>query len=938
MKFQDLRISGKLGFGFGLVIAIVIVVGTVSVQRLMDVADLTGKIYDHPLKVGYSVRDIKASINAMHRSMKDVAIGESVEEIKFAVSVVDELERNVYSAFNIVFERFLGDMTDVQKAYDSFKRWKKIRDEVVTLSLAKRQKEAAAITKGKGARHVIVMNRNIQKMIDFANYKAETFYQGALDKRAEMVKVLVLFITFMIILGVTISFLISRSIVNPLKLVLSYIRNISSGNLSDEVEISTKDEVGHLAESCRELQRDLRYRVGQARKIIDGDFSHDIPPRSENDDLGETFFRMSQSIRRVTDELSMSEQKLRTIMDSAPAGIIVTDEEGRITDFNRTTQSIFGYQSKSELEGLSLAELFLQEDEFYEMELFLNKDAGIQGQEVEFRRADESSFWGSLSTVRKALSSGEINFIATIVDLTARKIAEDRISESEARYRSVFNTAGSVIVCLNTDFEIIEWNYAAESIFGYNREEVIGKNYLSLVVDPDYALMVKKDFQKVLNGLATENFEYRVITSEGEGKYLLWNVTGLSDSGNNRSGLITIGQDLTDRKKAEKDKALLKMELIQAQKMESLGTLAGGIAHDFNNILSVIMGYTEISMGQVVSSEVNDNLNQVLKASVRARELVHQILAFSRKTETARSFVKVERIVKEAVRFLRASLPTSIRMEFLYEGSPAPVYVNATQINQIVMNLCSNAAHAIGNKPGTIELRLRDVRVDESWDIRENIEPGDYQQLSIKDSGDGMSEELTGRIFEPYFTTKASGEGSGMGLAVVYGIVKSYGGFINVSSREGEGTVFDVFIPVSEEINSSSAKKDDRLEALRGNESIMFVDDEKALVDLWDMVLRSAGYTVDSFNESPAALEMYTQSPDRYDLIVADINMPNMTGLNLLKAVREIRQDMPVILCTGYTGIAKEEVLNASGVNSLLIKPVARNVMLKAIRGVLDNK
>ncbi len=938
MKFRDFKIGNKLALGFGLVIIIVIIVGTVSVYRLLEVAELTEKIYYHPLNVGYSVRDIKANINGMHRSMKDVATGESKAEIEEAIRAVDLLEIEVYKSFRIVFERFLGDMTDVYSAHESFEQWKSIRDEVIRLSLSGNKREAVAITRGKGAAHVVKMNTRIQKMIDFANSKADSFLQGARDKKKSMIVVLIVFVSLMIALGMVISFAIARSIVRPLSKILANIENIARGNLSDDITITGKGEIGILADSFRALQRDLKYRVGQAKKIIDGDFSHDIPPRSDKDELGQTFYKMSQSIRTITKDLSLSEQKLRTIMDSAPAGILQTDKAGKIIDINKTALELLGFVNKEECTGLNWSDFFPDKSEYSELCNFLEKVSGIQGKELELKRRDGSYFWGAVSTVRKKITTGEIIFLTTVVDLTARKVAEDKLSESEARYRSVFSTAGSVIVCLDQSYRIIEWNLAAENIFGYRRDEVIGKNYLQLIVDPDYALLVEKDFKKVLNGLATEHFEYRTITSDGEGKYLLWNVTGLTDSGRSNKGLIAIGQDLTESKRAEKEKALLKLELMQSQKMESLGTLAGGIAHDFNNILSVIMGYTEISMGGVNTPELIENMNQVLKASLRARDLVHQILAFSRKTETSKSFVEVVRIVQEAVKFMRASLPTSIKLDFKHDKELALVCVNPTQINQIVMNLCSNAAHAIGNRQGYIDIGLKDVIVNQEVGEQERIEPGEYQQLTIRDSGDGIGTDIIGRIFEPYFTTKKSGEGSGMGLAVVYGIVKSYGGFVNVGSEEGEGTTFDIYLPVGQAADVSVRKQIEKAESLRGNERVMFVDDEPALVDLWDMVLKAAGYKVESFKESLQAFDAFKENPDKYDIVVADINMPNMTGLSLLKGMREKREGIPVILCTGYTGIAKEEVLNSSGVDALLIKPVSKNKMLRTIRTIFDKR
>ena len=377
-------------------------------------------------------------------------------------------------------------------------------------------------------------------------------------------------------------------------------------------------------------------------------------------------------------------------------------------------------------------------------------------------------------------------------------------------------------------------------------------------------------------------------------------------------------------------------QLIQAQKMEAIGTLAGGIAHDFNNILSSIMGYTELALYEIEDeTELHEYLQEVLVAGGRAKDLVQQILTFSRRTEKVMKPVQLAPILKEIFKLLRASLPATIEMK-QHISSNSVVLANPTQIHQLIMNLCTNAAQAMEKDGGTLQVSLGEEQLEKSiTDQHTDIEPGAYMKLSVRDTGCGMAPALMERIFDPFFTTKEKGKGTGIGLSAVHGIVKSHGGVITVSSKLGKGSIFTAFLPLIEKevVEDDAADKT----ILTGNESVLFVDDEHALVNMGKLMLEHLGYTVDAYTDSLEALEKFKAQPGRFDLAICDMTMPKMTGKDLAVKLKEIRPDLPIILCTGYNANISELTAKEMGINAFVLKPIAMGKIGKIIRGVLDN-
>ena len=394
---------------------------------------------------------------------------------------------------------------------------------------------------------------------------------------------------------------------------------------------------------------------------------------------------------------------------------------------------------------------------------------------------------------------------------------------------------------------------------------------------------------------------------------------------------MAVCNDITDKKKLEE-------QLWQAQKMEAIGTLAGGIAHDFNNILCAIIGYTELSQELAAgNSRLENNLAHILQAGDRAKNLVRQILTFSRKSEHELKPIKTHHIVNEALKLLRASIPSTIDLRYQIADRDDIIIADATQIHQIVMNLCTNAAHAMHEAGGMLEITLKPVDIDEQDAMAHSgIAPGPYLQLSVKDTGAGIHGDIIGRIFEPFFTTKEVDKGTGMGLAVVHGIVKSLKGDIRVYSEPGRGTVFHVLLPRVQD--APPQRHGVAPDIPKGSEAVLLVDDEELLLDMGVQMLGSLGYRVTALRSPLEALELFKKDPAAFDLVITDQTMPQLTGYELAQRLMQARPDIPLILCTGYSDTVTEESALSLGIRAFIIKPLNRLVLAETIRRVLDTR
>ena len=385
-------------------------------------------------------------------------------------------------------------------------------------------------------------------------------------------------------------------------------------------------------------------------------------------------------------------------------------------------------------------------------------------------------------------------------------------------------------------------------------------------------------------------------------------------------------------------RARLEEQLRQSHKMEAIGTLAGGIAHDFNNMLAIIMGNAELAL-DYAGEDIRGHLCRILDASKRSRDLVKQILTFSRKDRGKISAIKIVPVLRETYDMLRASLPSTIRMEL----DPRPkadmaVLADPSQIQQVIMNLANNAAHAMREKGGTLTIGLSTVSGQES-PVHEGVEPGRYVKLTVKDTGTGISPEVQQRMYEPFFTTKEQGQGTGMGLAMVYGIVKNCGGTIEVESRVGKGSEFVIFLPQAD-LSSPEEEEQDEERAPSGSarRHVLFVDDESAIAEMAEVMIKRLGYDVTVVSDGMEAMKAFKESPDRFDLVITDQTMPEMTGVGLASKLLAVREDLPIILCTGYSDAVSSEKAKESGIREFVMKPVTKNELGRAIRRVLERE
>jgi len=537
------------------------------------------------------------------------------------------------------------------------------------------------------------------------------------------------------------------------------------------------------------------------------------------------------------------------------------------------------------------------------------------------RRKDGSTFEVDVTVTVLEEENLMVSFVRDVSD----------IRKMETQYANLFSKmldgfAVHEIICDDAgepiDYRFIEVNPAFERLTGIIAEEVIGHTVLEVFPNTE-SYWIKTYGQVALTGAPITFRNYSADLDKH------FEVTAYQPL---HGYFACIFVDISQEIKDAKEKSQLQKRVQQAQKMEAIGTLSGGIAHDFNNILAAILGFTELARDELPSwSPAVHQLDEVIKAASRAKELVRQILTFSRQDDQKRMPINVFRVIKEASNFLRATIPTSVQINQNLQRDCGFIFGDATQIHQVLMNLCLNSAHAIGEGPGSIQIDLESVQINESVG---SIPPGSYVRLSVRDTGKGIDPSIIERIFDPYFTTKELGRGTGMGLAVVHGIVKEHEGFLEVESEVGQGTVFRILLPIAQEL---SLIQDEEPEAMpRGQEHILLVDDEEALVRLAEKRLQTLGYQVTAARSSVDALEMVQKDPDRFDLILTDHTMPGLTGTQLAHCVEEINPDLPIILCTGFSGKLTEEDLKEAPIKSVLDKPYTRERLAEVIRTALD--
>jgi PAS domain S-box-containing protein len=524
-------------------------------------------------------------------------------------------------------------------------------------------------------------------------------------------------------------------------------------------------------------------------------------------------------------------------------------------------------------------------------------------------------------------------------EIQKRKEVEETLKENEETLRRITTSAQEAIVMMDDQGKVSFWNEAAERIFGYSKQEILGSDLHCMLAPSQYIETYRHrfpHFTQTGQGPAV-NRVTELIGKKKDGSEFFIELSLSSVKIHGKWHAIGIIRDITIRKRNETEQKELAKKLQQAQKMEAIGTLAGGIAHDFNNILAAIMGYTELSLGKVEEgSNIKRYLNEVFSAGKRAKDLVNQILAVAREAKEEIRPIQVSTLVKEVLKLIRSTIPTTIdvrqdlQSDSLIMGSP-------TRVHQILMNLCTNAAHAMQDQGGVLKIGLKDVTIKKMPPASSfGLKTGDYIELTVSDTGAGISPDIIGSIFEPYFTTKTAGEGTGLGLSVVHGIVESYGGKITAHSALGKGSTFTIFFPITKMSTANHSHASEKLPM--GSERILLLDDEVAIARMGSQMLASLGYSVTERTSSIEALELFRTRPNDFDLVITDMTMPNLTGDQLAVELMKIRPDIPVILCTGYSKKLSDETVRELGIKALAHKPIVMSDLSKIIRTVLDKK
>jgi len=650
--------------------------------------------------------------------------------------------------------------------------------------------------------------------------------------------------------------------------------------------------------------------------------------------------------------LRRSEASYRSLYDSIMDGFVAVSIDGTVQQCNKAFLGMLGYDA-DEIRHLTYEDFTPEKWHAFERKIIETEvlERGYSdAYEKEYRRKDGTVFPVELRAYLMRDDAGKPAGMWGIVrDITERKKAEERLTRAHRRLENIIEFLPDATLIIDKDKKLIAWNRVIEEMTGVPKEEMLGKDHHEAAV-PFYGFAGPYLVDYLDEGAGVDLPRYGNIKRKGDtlnaeayapalyngkGAYIWAIASPLYDTDGSIIGIIESIRDITEQRRLAEERKKLETQLAQSQKMESIGTLAGGIAHDFNNILSAIFGFCELAMEDISEPEkAKSAIREIMKAGDRAKGLVRQILTFSRKTEISYSPVALRTVVKESLDMLRSVIPATveIRQNLVDSGL---VLSDPTQIHQILMNLSTNAVQAMDEAKGILSVRLQRVRLDETHARELDVEPGNYLKLAVQDNGRGIPPELRERIFEPYFTTKEPGRGTGLGLSVVHGIVKSHKGAIVCTGPVDGGATFETYLPEIES-ESLSAQPECKESLPTGTERILFVDDEASLAELAQKMLSRLGYQMTVRTSSVEALRFFQEDPGDFDLVITDMTMPVLSGDRFAEKIMRIRPDIPIILCTGYNENITEEKAKKIGIRAFLLKPLQLRELATTIRKVLD--
>jgi PAS domain S-box-containing protein len=730
---------------------------------------------------------------------------------------------------------------------------------------------------------ILFQNRSVGRLvITFCNAEV-----NQLTRQILLSDISMLFSMLLVVLATT-WFLLARQIFTPLTALEHTLKKISTGDYSRRVSLHMKGELGSIADEFNTMVEQVELRENKIRE---------------------------------------SELKYRNLVESSTDIIFMTDIKGELLFMNHNFQKLTGYRIENFI-GRPFTDMLSSDDIQISLKML---EGGLKGiaiplYEIEFRQKDGTTVPMELNlTLQRDINHTPFGALGI-----ARDIAKRKHSETELRkYEQMIASTTDLMWLIDRDYTIQAVNDAYAKHHHADKNQLIGLNAEKQVGHAIFEKHIKPYVDRCFTGNNVRHYSWIGLPGP-EARYMEITYHPNFEPDKTVSGVVISERDISERKKLEN-------QLQQTQKMEAIGTLAGGIAHDFNNILGSIIGYGEMmEMFDVQKDTKSENrLNHILKGAYRARDLVDQILTFSRHTDQQKKPLRLTPILKEALNFLRASLPATIRIDENLNCRDDVILANPTQIHQVLMNLCTNASQAMADSGGTITVALNQINHEKGApSTRLDLDSGAYVRISVADKGTGIDNAIIDKIFDPFFTTKKPDKGTGMGLAVVHGIVTNHNGIIEVENG-AEGTTFSVYFPLLD-IAPVASETAGPLSLPSGQGQILFIDDEKPLVQFSKEILEYLGYTVTAKTDSIKALEAFKQTPDLFDLVITDQTMPNMTGLDLAKKILAVKPDLPIVLCTGFDTETTEKKALAAGIHTYIKKPLGPRKLAMVVSKILN--
>jgi two-component system cell cycle sensor histidine kinase/response regulator CckA len=665
--------------------------------------------------------------------------------------------------------------------------------------------------------------------------------------------------------------------------------------------------------------------------------------KGELSKLAFTFDEMARSLeqrdferQQAAETLLRSEKRYRELANQLPETVFETDEKGNITFVNQKGLDVFGYTQDEFEQGLNAFQMIVPEEHDKAIEIFLKALTGeISEYEFTVQRKNGSTFFTIIHASPILQDNYPVGLRGIVVDITERKLAEEALRESENRYRTIFENTGTVIAIIEEDTTISLVNTEFEKLMGYSKEEIENKKSWTELVEQG-SLERSKEYhhlRRIDPNLAPRSYELQLIAKDGNIRDTLATVSMIPRTKKSLASVL----DITEFKRAEKEKAGLEDQFRQSQKMEAIGRLAGGIAHDFNNVMTVIKGYNQLSLIELKQEDpLRTNLEEIEKAIDRATDLTRQLLAFSRRQIFEVKVLNLNIVLQDLEKMLKRIIGEDIELANFLAEDLGKAKIDPGQIEQVIMNLAVNARDAMPNG-GKFTIETANIVLDEEY-ARNHIavKPGDYVMLSVSDTGSGMTPEVKEKVFEPFFTTKEKSKGTGLGLSTVYGIIKQSGGNIWVYSELGQGTTFKIYLPRVDEQAEELPEKPKIGEIPRGNETILIVEDDEPVRKLAARILKRQGYTVLEAHHEAEAISIGKERKEPIHIMLVDVIMPEVSGNQLVVSMRQVRQDFKVLYMSGYTdnAIVHHGILE-KGVNYIQ-KPFTMDGLARKVREVLD--